>query len=132
MTITRRNFLAAAAAGGTAAAAACATLAPASAEARESLKVPDNAVGLLYDATLCIGCTEKGIGFAKPIHALAELQNQRPPVGYPRVVEEQGTGASIGALATVAAVGGLAIGAGAKLVGNLGKNEDGQDSGKQG
>ena len=80
----------------------------------------------------CIGCTEKHIGFEKPIHALAELQNQRPPVGYPRVVEEQGTGASIGALATVAAVGGLAIGAGAKLVGNLGKSEDGQDSGKQG
>ncbi len=25
---------------------------------------------------------EKGIGFTKPIHALADLKNQRPPVGY--------------------------------------------------
>ncbi|EME68643.1 hydrogenase 2 protein HybA [Paramagnetospirillum caucaseum] len=56
MTITRRNFLRRAAAGGTAAVAACATLAPAGAEARENLKVPDNAVGLLFDGTLCIGC----------------------------------------------------------------------------
>lgn len=56
MTITRRNFLRRAAAGGTAAAAACATLAPAGVEARESLKVPENAVGLLFDGTLCIGC----------------------------------------------------------------------------
>lgn len=56
MTITRRNFLRRAAAGGTAAVAACATLAPSGTEARESHKVPENAVGLLYDATLCIGC----------------------------------------------------------------------------
>ena len=48
------------------------------------------------------------------------------------MVEEQGAGASIGAIATIAAVGGLAIGAGSKLVGNLGKSESGQDSGKQG
>jgi len=55
MTITRRNFLRSAA-GGTAAAAACATLAPSSAQARDTKPIPENAVGLLYDATLCIGC----------------------------------------------------------------------------
>jgi Fe-S-cluster-containing dehydrogenase component len=55
MTISRRNFLHAAA-GGTAAAAACAALAPSPAQARGNKAVPDHAVGLLYDATLCIGC----------------------------------------------------------------------------
>ena len=55
MTITRRNFLRAAA-GGTAAAAACATLAPSPAEARDNKALPDNALGMLYDSTLCIGC----------------------------------------------------------------------------
>ena len=55
MTFTRRNFLRAAA-GGTAAAAACATLAPSPAQARDNKPIPEHAVGLLYDSTLCIGC----------------------------------------------------------------------------
>ena len=55
MTITRRNFLRGAA-GGTAAAAVCATLAPSPAQARDNKPIPDQAVGLLYDSTLCIGC----------------------------------------------------------------------------
>lgn len=55
MSINRRNFLRAAA-GGTAAAAACATLTAMPAEARENKTLPDNAIGLLYDGTLCIGC----------------------------------------------------------------------------
>jgi hydrogenase small subunit len=78
----------------------------------------------------CIGCTEKGIGFAKPIHALAELQNQRPPLGYPRVVEEQGTGATLASSAVLVGVAAAAAGAGFKLVGNLGKTEEGTDPGK--
>ena len=49
----------------------------------------------------CIGCSEKGIGFAKPIHALADLKNQRPPVGYPRVDEEQGTGLNTAGVAVL-------------------------------
>ncbi|CAA7614321.1 hydrogenase small subunit [Magnetospirillum sp. UT-4] len=75
----------------------------------------------------CIGCTEKGIGFAKPIHALAELQNQRPPAGYPRISEEQGTGATAGAAALVAGIAGVAVGAGAVLAKNLGKSEKSED-----
>ncbi len=55
MTIDRRNFLRAGLAG-TAAAAACATLGAPPAEARENKTVPEQAVGLLYDSTLCIGC----------------------------------------------------------------------------
>jgi hydrogenase small subunit len=71
----------------------------------------------------CIGCTEKGIGFAKPIHALADLKNIVPPASYPRIVEEQGTGATLGSIAVAAAAAGAAAGAAAKLVGNLGKHE---------
>ena len=55
MTINRRDFLRGAASG-SAAVAACATLAPSRAEARGNLPIPENAVGLLYDSTLCIGC----------------------------------------------------------------------------
>ncbi|MHB9100214.1 MAG: hydrogenase small subunit [Sulfuricella sp.] len=70
----------------------------------------------------CIGCTEKGIGFAKPIHELAVLKTMTPPVGFPRIVEEQGKGASIGAAALTAAIAGAAAGAGAMLARNLGKD----------
>ncbi|HAF45044.1 MAG TPA: hydrogenase 2 operon protein HybA [Gallionellaceae bacterium] len=50
MSISRRDFLKGALAGG----AMLATAAPA--EARENLTMPDEALGLLYDSTLCIGC----------------------------------------------------------------------------
>lgn len=69
----------------------------------------------------CIGCTEKGVGFVKPIHELAVLKTVTPPVGFPRIVEEQGKGASIGAAALTAAIAGAAAGAGAMLAKNLGK-----------
>jgi hydrogenase small subunit len=82
----------------------------------------------------CIGCTEKGIGFTKPIHALAELKTVVPPVGFPRIVEEQGKGASIGAAALTAAIAGAAAGAGAMLAKNLGKDvkvDEGETAKKQ-
>ena len=67
----------------------------------------------------CIGCSEKGIGFAKPIHALAELKNQRPPVGYARVAEEQGKGVSTAGSGGAFRVVGAAVGAGAMLTKKL-------------
>jgi hydrogenase small subunit len=82
----------------------------------------------------CIGCTEKGIAFAKPIHALAELKFFRPPVGFPRTVEEQGKGISTGAAVLTAAVAGAAVGAGAMLAKNLGKGltvDDGNSAHEQ-
>jgi Fe-S-cluster-containing dehydrogenase component len=55
MTINRRDFLRGGAGG--AATAACAALAAAGpAEARGNKTLPENAIGLLYDSTLCIGC----------------------------------------------------------------------------
>jgi hydrogenase small subunit len=69
----------------------------------------------------CIGCTEKGVGFTKPIHALSTLKNVVPPLGFPRIVEEQGSGATIAAVAVVAAAAGAAVGAAAAMAKNLGQ-----------
>src|SRR5450631_3203980 len=51
----------------------------------------------------CIGCTEKGVGFTKPIHQVAKVLNIVPPQQYPRIVEEQGKGAAFATAAAVAA-----------------------------
>lgn len=69
----------------------------------------------------CIGCTEQGVGFEKPIHTLAQLKSVHPPISFPRIQEEQGSGAKIGEVAVIAAVAGAAAGAGAMLARNLGK-----------
>jgi hydrogenase small subunit len=70
----------------------------------------------------CIGCTEKGIGFQKPIHALAELKSVTPPLSYPRIVEDNGKGVSFAAAAALAAIAGAAGGAGVMMARNLGAN----------
>ena len=69
----------------------------------------------------CIGCTEKGVGFAKPIHALAELKFVTPPAFYPRIVEEQGKGVSVASAAVLAGGAGIAVGASVAMAKNLGK-----------
>ena len=68
----------------------------------------------------CIGCTEKGVGFTKPIHQVAKMLNVAPPLQYPRIVEEQGKAASFASAAAVAAVAGAAAGAAVMLTRNLG------------
>jgi hydrogenase small subunit len=82
----------------------------------------------------CIGCTEQGVGFQKPIHALAKLKNIEPSAFLPRIVEEQGVGASLGAAALLAAVAGAAAEAGARLTRNLGLSHEAeeQEKAKQG
>jgi len=57
----------------------------------------------------CIGCTEKGIGFEKPIHALAELKFVTSPAFYPRIVEEQGKGVGVASVAVLAGGVGVAV-----------------------
>lgn len=64
----------------------------------------------------CFGCTEKGVGFSKPIHALAELRAQTPPSVYPSIGAVSGSGASPGAAALVGGAVGVVVGAGAMLV----------------
>jgi hydrogenase small subunit len=75
----------------------------------------------------CIGCSEKGVGFTKPIHQVAFMKNVSPPTQYPRVVEEKGTGATLAAAAALAALAGAAAGAGAMLTRNLGLSHEGAE-----
>lgn len=70
----------------------------------------------------CIGCTEKGVGFTKPIHQTAVLRGMMPPASYPRIVEEQGK-VSFAAAAALAAIAGAAAGGAAMLAKNLGKQD---------
>lgn len=68
----------------------------------------------------CIGCSEQGVGFQKPIHSLAKLKNIEPNIQFPRVNEEKGVGASLGSAAVLAAVAGAAAGGAAMVTRNLG------------
>ncbi len=78
----------------------------------------------------CIGCTEQGVGFTKPVHELAVLKNVVPPTSYPRVVEEQGH-SSFAAAAALAAIAGAAAGGAAMLARNLGKAHEEADVGEK-
>jgi len=82
----------------------------------------------------CIGCTEKGIGFEKPIHALADVQTFASPTLFARPAEAQGQGSTLATAATVAVAGGLAVGAGMKVAQNLGKRDEAElgEGGEQG
>jgi hydrogenase small subunit len=71
----------------------------------------------------CIGCSEKGVGFTKPIHQVAKVLNVYPPQQYPRIVEEQGKTSFISA-AAVAAVAGAAAGAAVMMTRNLGLSHE--------
>ena len=68
----------------------------------------------------CIGCTEKGVGFTKPIHQVSRMLNVAPPLQYPRIVEEQGQGATFASAAALTALAAAAAGAAAMLTRNLG------------
>jgi hydrogenase small subunit len=72
----------------------------------------------------CIGCTEQGVGFTKPIHELAKLLTVTPPTQFARPDEQQGQGSTLATVGTVAVVGGLAIGAGSRLAKNLGSGAE--------
>lgn len=76
----------------------------------------------------CIGCTEQGVGFAKPIHQTAHIKTFSPPATFPRIVEEQGKGATLGAAAVLAAVVGVAAGAGARVAKNLGLSHEAEEA----
>lgn len=73
----------------------------------------------------CIGCSEKGVGFTKPIHMTAQLRGMSPPASYPGVVEQQGK-SSFAAAAALAAIAGAAAGGAAMLAKNLGRQDEAQ------
>jgi len=72
----------------------------------------------------CFGCTEKGVGFTKPIHALATVRSQTPPALYPGTDAPRQGGVSAGAAALGAGVAGVALGAGAMLLREMGRRGD--------
>jgi Fe-S-cluster-containing dehydrogenase component len=72
MSIKRRDFLKAAVTGSAVAAL------PAPAEARPNLEVPPNAIGMLYDATLCIGCKACMVGCKEANDMPVESADQSP------------------------------------------------------
>ena len=72
MSINRRDFLKGALAGGT----LLATGAPIEAEARPNKVMPEEALGLLYDSTLCIGCKAC-------VSACKEVNNMPPEFSTP-------------------------------------------------
>ncbi len=69
----------------------------------------------------CFGCTEQGVGFTKPIHAMADVLSLTPPTAFPQVTEQKGQGATVGAAALASGVVGAAVGGGAVLASRLGK-----------
>ncbi len=71
----------------------------------------------------CFGCTEQGVGFTKPIHALAEVKSVTPPLAYPTVDQSQGAGVTAKTAGIVGAVAGTAAGATAVMMSRLGKVE---------
>lgn len=80
----------------------------------------------------CIGCTEKGVGFTKPIHTVAKMLNVAPPLQYPRISEEVGKGASFASAAALAAIAGAAAGGAAMVARNLGLSHQAAELEKRG
>jgi hydrogenase small subunit len=76
----------------------------------------------------CIGCSEKDVGFTKPIHQVATVINIVPPQQYPRIVEESGKGASFASAAALAALAGAAAGAAVMLTRNLGLSHQAEEA----
>ncbi|MEN8211381.1 MAG: hydrogenase small subunit [Thermodesulfobacteriota bacterium] len=70
----------------------------------------------------CFGCTEKGIGFEKPLHQTVD--SVIPPVTYPKVGGgQQGKGMNAGGAAIAGVVAGAALTAGVKVTKTLKKEE---------
>jgi hydrogenase small subunit len=70
----------------------------------------------------CFGCTEKGVGFEKPLHQTVD--SVIPPVLYPKVGgTQQGKGMNVGGAAIAGAVVGAALTAGIKVTKALKEEE---------
>ena len=69
----------------------------------------------------CFGCTEKGVGFTKPLHATADVLTLTPPTTFPQIAEKKGYAITPGAAALAAGAVGAALGAGGVLASRLGK-----------
>ena len=77
----------------------------------------------------CFGCTEKESAFNKPIHSLAKVKTFTPPTAFPKIGAQKGDGITPGAAAVAGAAAGVAVGAGAMMLKNMGdkKKQDASD-----
>ncbi len=77
----------------------------------------------------CFGCTEKGVGFTKPIHQQATVFTVTPPATYPDIIEEKTTGGwTIGGAAVAGAAAGAAVTAGIKVAKSLNEEKSTGDN----
>jgi hydrogenase small subunit len=77
----------------------------------------------------CFGCTEKGVGFTKPIHQQAAVFTVTPPATYPDIVEEKTSGGwTIGGAAVAGAAAGAAVTAGIKISKSLNDDKKSDDA----
>ena len=79
----------------------------------------------------CFGCSEKGVGFTKPIHSMAKMVNVAPPLQYPRIEEPIGKGSNFASAAALAAIAGAAAGGAAMLAKNLGLSQEAAEQDKK-
>ena len=77
----------------------------------------------------CFGCVEKGVGFTKPLHSLADVKTHTAPNTFPDIASrEEPSGPSAASSAVIGGVVGAAIGAGAIAAKKLGDKESSSSS----
>ncbi len=69
----------------------------------------------------CFGCTEKEVGFTKPIFQQASVFTAAPPAMFPDINQDKGGGMGSGAALIVGAAGGAAAASAIKISKNLKK-----------
>ena len=72
----------------------------------------------------CFGCSEAGVGYTAPLHALSRVANVTPPSAMADVDGQKGSGATVGAAAVAGAAIGAAVMAGLSTAKKVGKTED--------
>ena len=70
----------------------------------------------------CFGCTEKGVGFEKPLHQTVDAVT--PPMTYPNVADDKSSGLTIGGAVVAGGIAGAAITAGIKVAKSLKEEEN--------
>jgi hydrogenase small subunit len=79
----------------------------------------------------CFGCTEKGVGFTKPIHQQASVFTATPPALFPDINQDKGGGMGAGTAFVVGAAAGAAVATGVKLSKSLKEKETAQKEEKE-
>lgn len=79
----------------------------------------------------CFGCSEKGVGFAMPLHSPSRPKYITPPSIFPDIAEERGKGATVAAVAVAAGLAGAAIGAGVATAKKLDKKDKSDPESKE-